>query len=89
MAGINPFDQAWTFLKTDDVPTYDPFEQETYDVGAASCANCKKGNLDEQTECTNCGDKWCPECYDALSNQWMHHQGDICPKCNKKHMGER
>ena len=90
---MNPFKKAWQFLKADDdVPVYDPHKQETYDVGAASCANCDVGNLDEQVECTNCGDKWCPDCYDNLSEEWMHYGeegypgedwGDICPKCKK------
>lgn len=72
-------------LKNDEVPIYDPFTQEVYDVGEPVCENCGIGNLDEQVECSRCGDKWCPECYDLLSDQW-ESKGlqDICPKCVKE-----
>ena len=35
------------------------------------CVKCGDPT-DEVVQCTECGDNWCPDCYEAFSPQWFH-----------------
>ena len=52
------------------------------------CVKCGEPT-EEVIQCTECGDNWCPDCYEAFSPQWFHIDGDnlagtdnvdACPK---------
>ena len=48
------------------------------------CVKCGDPT-EEVVQCTECGDDWCLDCYDAFSPQWFHVEAridnvDLCPK---------